>query len=82
MNPHLGFASGVQILLPKTDALVVCRHAQTASSFAMRTVPPFTENPAENWFFVAMDAILIRPKELRASERCGVNPVRLCAEIR
>ena len=44
-------ASGAQMFLPKKDAVVADRHAQTVLSYGAHIASPFAGNPAENWFY-------------------------------
>ena len=47
LNPCIGFASGVQLLLPEKDTLGAHCHAQTILSFSIHLVSLFVGNQPE-----------------------------------
>jgi hypothetical protein len=75
LNPHLGFAIGVQMLFPEKDALVAHCHVQTIPSYGAHLVPLLVENQPENLASGGVRVILIVSQELNALVKHGINPV-------
>jgi len=74
-------ACGVQIPLPKKDAIEADRHAQTVPSYGARCASPLVRNRAENWLYDGIHPIFVGCRELGSKDERRINPVSLCVEM-
>jgi len=67
--------------LPKKDAIVADRHAQTVPSYGAHIASPLVRNPTENWSYDGLHPIFVGCRELGSLDERRINPVSVCVEV-